>query len=89
MHMRKKQLSYVLMCHKKAAIFLKQQDHMNPHVLKNYPLHFIRICEKHVSVFNCFYKKTLPQGNQRFVVSLMCNLKVNGVVWVGVGSVMV
>ena len=42
---------------KKAAIFLKQQDHMNPHVPKNYPLHLIRICEKHVSIFNCFYKK--------------------------------
>ena len=30
---------------------------MNPHVPKNYPLHLIRICEKHVSIFNCFYKK--------------------------------
>ena len=54
--MRKKHLSYVLMCHKKAAIFVKQQDHMNLHVPKNYPLHLIRICEKHVSIFNCFYK---------------------------------
>ena len=68
--MHKKHLSYVLMCHKKAAIFLKQQDHMNLHVPKNYPLHLIRICEKHVSIFNCFYKKTLPQGNQRFVGTL-------------------
>ena len=57
MRMRKKHLSHVLMCHKKAAIFLKQQDHMNPCAPKNYPLHFIRICEKHVSIFNCFYKK--------------------------------
>ena len=55
--MRKKHLSYVLMFHKKAAIFLKQQDPMNPHVPKNYPLHLIRICEKHVSIFNRFYKK--------------------------------
>ena len=49
--MRKKHLSYVLMYHKKAAIFLKQR------VPKNYPLHLIRICVKHVSIFNCFYEK--------------------------------
>ena len=44
MRMRKKLLSYVLMSHEKAAIFLKQQDHRNPHVPKNYSLHLIRIC---------------------------------------------
>ena len=53
MRMRKKHLSYVLMYHKKAAIFLKQQDHRKPHVPKNYSLHLIRICVKHVSIFNC------------------------------------
>ena len=70
MHMLKKHLSYVLMYHKKAATFLKQQDHSNPHVPKNYLLHLIRIRVKHVSIFNCFYEKSLPQGNQKFVETL-------------------
>ena len=43
--------------HKKAAIFLKQQDHRNLHVPKNYPLHLMHIPVKHVSIFNCSYKK--------------------------------
>ena len=59
MRMHQKHLSYVLKCHKEAAIFLKQQDHMNPHVPKNYVLHLIRIGEKHVSIFNCFYEKNV------------------------------
>ena len=36
---------------------LKQQDDKNPHVLKSYPSHLLRICVTHVSIFNCFYKK--------------------------------
>ena len=56
MRMRKRHLQYVLMYHKKAAIFLKQQDHRNPHEPKNYPL----ICVKHVSIFykKCYHKET-------------------------------
>ena len=80
------------MYHKKAAIFLKQQDHRNPHVPKNYPLHLIhvRICVKHIFIFNCFFKKMLPQRNQRFVGALkICNLKnTDVVVWIGVGGMM-
>ena len=30
---------------------------MDPRVPNNYPLHLIHICKKHVSIFNCFYKK--------------------------------
>ena len=91
MRMHKKHSSYVLMCHKKAAIFLKQQDHMNPHVPKNYPLHLIRICEKLVSIFNCplqkCYHKETRDLSEHYKI---CNLKVtNGVVWVGVGGVTV
>ena len=58
MCMPKKHLSHFLMYHKKAAIFLKQQqDHRNSHVPDNYPVHLIRIYVKHISIFNCFYKK--------------------------------
>ena len=51
-----------LMYHKKAVIFLKQQDHRSPHVPKDYLLHLTRISVKHVSIFNCFYKKRCHKG---------------------------
>ena len=44
-------------CTIKTATFVKQQDDQNSHVPKNYPLHLIRICVKHFSTFNCFYKE--------------------------------
>ena len=59
MRMHKKHLSYVLTYHKKAAIFLKRQDHRSLYVPKNYSLHLIRICVKHLSIFKLLKKKNV------------------------------
>ena len=78
MCMHKKHLSYMLMHHKKSAIFAKQQDDKNSDVPKNYPLHLMHICVNHIPILNCFYKEGFHKETSNSLEPYKyCNLKIN------------